>query len=203
MVVSGAGYFYDDVLEYRVWVHPEAGGEDLHDGDDYFLAFAKFDVGAPILEERSWGLRTTRLGATKRARQRTPAWQVRPRQGGTVYGVASRVACRQQATTRLEVRPSSLRTAKMPNPPIKLTPDPRVARLGSTYFQYVKPLGRKPEQVAVDRLTSHSIFFVIPASNVFDCARERRRNHRALIDRSSTISVSHSLEPISSFKANA
>ena len=34
---SGGGYFYDDVLEYRVWVHPKAGG------DDYFRAFASFE----------------------------------------------------------------------------------------------------------------------------------------------------------------
>jgi hypothetical protein len=40
---SGAGHFYDEVLEYRVWVHPEKGGEDLHDGSDYFFAFATFD----------------------------------------------------------------------------------------------------------------------------------------------------------------
>jgi hypothetical protein len=40
---SGAGHFYDEVLEYRVWVHPEDGAEDLHDGSDYFFAFATFD----------------------------------------------------------------------------------------------------------------------------------------------------------------
>jgi hypothetical protein len=32
---SGGGYFYDEVLEYRVWVHPG--------GDDYFQAFATFE----------------------------------------------------------------------------------------------------------------------------------------------------------------
>lgn len=32
---SGGGYFYDDVLEYRVWVHPG--------GDDYYEAFATFE----------------------------------------------------------------------------------------------------------------------------------------------------------------
>lgn len=34
---SGAGYFYDDVLEYRVWVHPKGGG------DDHFAAFASYE----------------------------------------------------------------------------------------------------------------------------------------------------------------
>ena len=36
---SGGGYFYDEVLEYRVWVHPERGGPDHHEGEDYFHAF--------------------------------------------------------------------------------------------------------------------------------------------------------------------
>lgn len=32
---SGAGFFYDEVLEYRVWIQP--------DGDDYFRAFATYE----------------------------------------------------------------------------------------------------------------------------------------------------------------
>lgn len=40
---SGGGYFWDEVLEYRVWVHPEAGDSDLYDGEDYVLVFATFD----------------------------------------------------------------------------------------------------------------------------------------------------------------
>lgn len=32
---SGAGYVYDDVLEYRVWVH--------QDGDDYYHAFETYE----------------------------------------------------------------------------------------------------------------------------------------------------------------
>lgn len=34
---SGAGYFYDDVLEYRVWMKPEGGG------DSFYRAFASFE----------------------------------------------------------------------------------------------------------------------------------------------------------------
>ncbi len=34
---SGGGYFYDDVLEYRVWIHPKGGG------DDHYRAFASFE----------------------------------------------------------------------------------------------------------------------------------------------------------------
>jgi putative acetyltransferase len=34
---SGAGYFYDDVLEYRVWMKPEGGGSS------FYRAFASFE----------------------------------------------------------------------------------------------------------------------------------------------------------------
>lgn len=34
---SGGGYFYDDVLEYRVWLHAKAGG------DDHYRAFASYE----------------------------------------------------------------------------------------------------------------------------------------------------------------
>lgn len=40
---SGAGYFYDEVLEFRVWVHPHEGGPELQDGDDYFCAFPSYE----------------------------------------------------------------------------------------------------------------------------------------------------------------
>jgi hypothetical protein len=37
---AGGGYVWDEVLEYRVWCHPERGAEDLAEGGDYFYAFA-------------------------------------------------------------------------------------------------------------------------------------------------------------------
>ena len=37
---SGGGYFYDDVLEYRVWVHRAEGGDDTYE------AFAAFEAAA-------------------------------------------------------------------------------------------------------------------------------------------------------------
>ena len=40
---SGAGYFYDDVLEYRVWLHPEKGADPLNGTHDYFVAFAQYE----------------------------------------------------------------------------------------------------------------------------------------------------------------
>ncbi len=42
-VKSGAGYFYDEVLEYRVWIHPQQGGARLNEGNVYFRAFATYE----------------------------------------------------------------------------------------------------------------------------------------------------------------
>lgn len=39
---SGGGHFWDEVLEYRVWCHPERGAPDEFDGEDYYHAFASF-----------------------------------------------------------------------------------------------------------------------------------------------------------------
>ncbi|MFL5729643.1 MAG: hypothetical protein ACJ75J_09190 [Cytophagaceae bacterium] len=40
---SGGGYVWDEVLEYRVWCHPEDGADDLEDGNDYYYVFAAYD----------------------------------------------------------------------------------------------------------------------------------------------------------------
>lgn len=40
---AGGGYVWDEVLEYRVWCHPEDGAEDLAEGSDYFYAFETAD----------------------------------------------------------------------------------------------------------------------------------------------------------------
>lgn len=40
---SGAGYFYDEVLEYRVWLHPDKGAEHLNGDEDYCVAFAQYE----------------------------------------------------------------------------------------------------------------------------------------------------------------
>ncbi len=40
---SGGGFVYDDVLEYRVWVHPE--------GDDYYDAFATHEALCANIDE--------------------------------------------------------------------------------------------------------------------------------------------------------
>ena len=43
---AGGGYVWDEVLEYRVWMHPEHGAEDLEDGSDYYYAFPAYDEAA-------------------------------------------------------------------------------------------------------------------------------------------------------------
>ena len=44
----GAGYFYDDVLEYRVWFHPERGAVTLNGDHDYYVAFAQYEKAAEL-----------------------------------------------------------------------------------------------------------------------------------------------------------
>ena len=39
---SGGGFVWDEVLEYRVWCHPEDGAADLENGDDYYYAFSNY-----------------------------------------------------------------------------------------------------------------------------------------------------------------
>jgi len=40
---SGGGYFYDQVLEYRVWCRPWLGAPDEYDGEVYYHAFSTFE----------------------------------------------------------------------------------------------------------------------------------------------------------------
>jgi len=49
-VKSGGGYVWDDVLEYRVWCHPERGADDVEDGNDYYFPFATYAEAAAFSE---------------------------------------------------------------------------------------------------------------------------------------------------------
>lgn len=40
---AGGGYVWDEVLEYRVWCHPERGAPDEADGSDYYYAFETYE----------------------------------------------------------------------------------------------------------------------------------------------------------------
>lgn len=42
-VHAGGGYFYDEVLEYRVWLSPKRGAEPKNGVSDYFVAFAQYE----------------------------------------------------------------------------------------------------------------------------------------------------------------
>lgn len=39
---SGGGYVWDEVLEYRVWCHPENGAVDEFEGEDYYYSFETY-----------------------------------------------------------------------------------------------------------------------------------------------------------------
>ena len=48
---AGGGFVWDDVLEYRVWCHPERGAPDEEDGSDYYYAFATYEEAAAFSED--------------------------------------------------------------------------------------------------------------------------------------------------------
>lgn len=41
--MSGGGFVWDEVLEYRVWCHPERGAPDEADGSDYYYPFESYE----------------------------------------------------------------------------------------------------------------------------------------------------------------
>lgn len=47
---AGGGYVWDEVLEYRVWCHPERGAPDEEDGSDYFYPFATYAEAVAFFE---------------------------------------------------------------------------------------------------------------------------------------------------------
>jgi hypothetical protein len=51
LVKSGGGYVWDEVLEYRVWCHPEKGAPDIEDGNDYYYCFETYEEALKFSEE--------------------------------------------------------------------------------------------------------------------------------------------------------
>lgn len=47
---AGGGYVWDEVLEYRVWCHPELGAPDEFEGSDYYYAFETFSEALTFSE---------------------------------------------------------------------------------------------------------------------------------------------------------
>ena len=50
---AGGGYVWDEVLEYRVWCHPENGAEDVEEGNDYYYAFADYKTAKEFSDNNS------------------------------------------------------------------------------------------------------------------------------------------------------
>jgi len=48
---AGGGYVWDEVLEYRVWCHPERGGTDLDDKNDYYCPFVTYEEALEFFEQ--------------------------------------------------------------------------------------------------------------------------------------------------------
>lgn len=53
LVAAGGGYVWDEVLEYRVWCHPERGAPDHADGSDYYYAFAAYEEALEFSKQRA------------------------------------------------------------------------------------------------------------------------------------------------------
>ncbi|WP_158825195.1 GCN5 family acetyltransferase [Mucilaginibacter lacusdianchii] len=51
LVNSGGGYVWDDVLEYRVWCHPDNGAPDIEDGNDYYYVFENYEDALTFSKE--------------------------------------------------------------------------------------------------------------------------------------------------------
>jgi len=48
---SGAGYFFDEVLEYRVWCHPTSDFAEDFDEGDYYYAFETYEEALSCAKE--------------------------------------------------------------------------------------------------------------------------------------------------------
>jgi hypothetical protein len=48
---AGGGYVWDEVLEYRVWCHPERGALDAFNGNDYYYAFETYTDALHFFEK--------------------------------------------------------------------------------------------------------------------------------------------------------
>jgi putative acetyltransferase len=53
LVQAGGGLVWDDVLEYRVWCHPENGAPDIEEGNDYYYVFETYEDALTYFEENA------------------------------------------------------------------------------------------------------------------------------------------------------
>lgn len=47
---SGGGYVWDDVLEYRVWVHPLIEDPDTEESEDFYYVFETYEEALEVSE---------------------------------------------------------------------------------------------------------------------------------------------------------
>jgi len=50
VVKAGGGYVWDEVLEYRVWCHPQQGAPDIEEGNDYYYVFEVYEEALRFFE---------------------------------------------------------------------------------------------------------------------------------------------------------
>ena len=48
---AGGGLVWDEVLEYRVWCHPERGAPDTENGNDYYYVFETYEDALAFANE--------------------------------------------------------------------------------------------------------------------------------------------------------
>src|SRR5438105_371065 len=80
---SGAGYFHDDVLEYRVWIHPNGGGDVFYRAFASYepaLQFSKSTTGAEepfvLVRQRKWINEPEPGKLEPRSDERITEWQI-------------------------------------------------------------------------------------------------------------------------------
>jgi putative acetyltransferase len=80
---SGAGYFYDEVLEYRVWINPPEGGDDYYKAFPTYeegLAFSGSTVGADeplvLIRQLEWIDEPQRGNYVRKTGERITEWKV-------------------------------------------------------------------------------------------------------------------------------
>ena len=48
---AGGGFVWDEVLEYRVWCHPDCGAPDEENGNDYYYVFTTYEEAKEFAEK--------------------------------------------------------------------------------------------------------------------------------------------------------
>lgn len=91
---SGGGYFYDEVLEYRVWIYPEGGADHFRafltyeDAHAFSLRTAGAQEPLVLVRQREWIDEPTTGQFTPKKGERITEWKVEWL-AGSLRGTAS------------------------------------------------------------------------------------------------------------------